>query len=60
MHRTVVNLYDNKIVRLLGKVENTERFLAISLFQGAPKRKRIGKNQVCPLPTCLQLQLIVG
>jgi len=30
----VVNLVSNKLSRVLGKVENTERFLGISLYQG--------------------------
>ena len=29
----VLNLVTNKLVRILGKVENTERFLGISLYQ---------------------------
>jgi len=29
-----VNLITNKLVKLLGKLENTERFLALSLYQG--------------------------
>ncbi len=33
----VVNFHTNKLTRVLGKVENTERFVAISLFQGIPK-----------------------
>jgi peptidylprolyl isomerase domain and WD repeat-containing protein 1 len=32
-----VNLHTNKLVRLLGKTENTQRFLRVSLFQGTPK-----------------------
>jgi hypothetical protein len=32
-----VNIFTNKLVRILGKVENTERFLQIALFQGIPK-----------------------
>jgi peptidylprolyl isomerase domain and WD repeat-containing protein 1 len=31
----VVNLETNRLVRLLGKVESSERFLRLSLFQGA-------------------------
>lgn len=30
----LVNVVANKIIRVIGKVENTERFLAISLYQG--------------------------
>lgn len=32
----VVNLHSNQLVKLLGKVENTDRFLCLSLFQGVP------------------------
>lgn len=34
----VVNLVTNRVVRILGKVENTERFLRIALYQGIPKQ----------------------
>jgi len=37
----VVNIHNNKLVRILGKVEQTERFLNISLFQGQPMKKKI-------------------
>lgn len=33
----IVNIETNKIMRVLGKVENSDRFLRISLFQGKPK-----------------------
>eukprot|EP00823_Brevimastigomonas_motovehiculus_P005474 TRINITY_DN4046_c0_g1_i1.p1 TRINITY_DN4046_c0_g1~~TRINITY_DN4046_c0_g1_i1.p1 ORF type:complete len:498 (+),score=124.88 TRINITY_DN4046_c0_g1_i1:56-1495(+) len=33
----VVNMHTNKVVRLLGKYENTERFLSVSLYQGVPQ-----------------------
>jgi peptidylprolyl isomerase domain and WD repeat-containing protein 1 len=33
----IVNLETNRMVRLLGKAESTERFLGISLFQGVPR-----------------------
>jgi hypothetical protein len=29
----VVNLVTNRVARLLGKVENTERFLRVALYQ---------------------------
>lgn len=29
----VVNLVTNRLVRIIGKVENTERFLRIALYQ---------------------------
>jgi peptidylprolyl isomerase domain and WD repeat-containing protein 1 len=38
----MVNIKTNKLVRLLGKVENTERFLSLALFQGMPTD--IGEN----------------
>lgn len=31
----VVNMVTNKVARIVGKVENTERFLRIALFQGS-------------------------
>jgi hypothetical protein len=31
--RQVVNLVTNRVARLLGKVENTERFLRVALYQ---------------------------
>ncbi|KAL0026717.1 hypothetical protein WJX79_006852 [Trebouxia sp. C0005] len=34
----VVNLVTNRVVRILGKVENTERFLRVALYQGIPKQ----------------------
>lgn len=33
---TVVNIHTNKLIKILGKVENTERFLGISLYQVLP------------------------
>ncbi|KAG9292622.1 hypothetical protein G9A89_006994 [Geosiphon pyriformis] len=36
----VVNLHTNKVVRLMGKTE-THRFLNMSLYQGAPKKKAV-------------------
>jgi peptidylprolyl isomerase domain and WD repeat-containing protein 1 len=36
----IVNLKTDKVERLLGKVESTERFLAVSLFQGTIKISR--------------------
>jgi len=36
----VINIHTNKLVRILGKIEQTERFLSIGLFQGKPMRKR--------------------
>lgn len=33
----VVNIETNRTVRTIGKVENTERFLCIALYQGIPK-----------------------
>jgi len=37
----VVNVHTNKLVRILGKVEQTERFLGIALFQGKPMKKKV-------------------
>eukprot|EP00931_Biecheleriopsis_adriatica_P039645 TRINITY_DN2265_c0_g1_i1.p1 TRINITY_DN2265_c0_g1~~TRINITY_DN2265_c0_g1_i1.p1 ORF type:complete len:648 (+),score=146.06 TRINITY_DN2265_c0_g1_i1:65-1945(+) len=37
----VVNLHTNKLVRILGKVEQTERFLGVALFQGKPMKKKV-------------------
>ncbi len=33
----VVNIHTNKLTRLLGKQENTQRMLRLALFQGRPK-----------------------
>ena len=42
----VVNLVTNRVCRILGKVENTERFLGLALYQGIPgtggRTKRMG------------------
>jgi len=35
----IVNIKTNKLVKVLGKVENTERFLGIALFQGIPSKQ---------------------
>jgi hypothetical protein len=37
----VVNLETNKLVAVLGKGENSERFLGLSLYQGAAKVKLV-------------------
>lgn len=37
----VVNTYTNRVVRILGKVENTERFLVIALHRGGSGRSRM-------------------
>jgi len=34
----VINVVTNKTVRVLGRVESSERFVAISLYQGTPKK----------------------
>lgn len=39
----VVNLVTNRVVRLLGKVENTERFVRIALYQGQSLKTKIAK-----------------
>jgi hypothetical protein len=47
----VVNLTSNKLATVLGRVENTERFLRIALYQGAPKK--VGRpGWAHPLPAC--------
>ena len=42
----MVNLVTNRVCRILGKVENTERFLGLALYQGIPgtggRSKRMG------------------
>eukprot|EP00271_Cylindrocystis_brebissonii_P022293 TRINITY_DN852_c0_g1_i2.p1 TRINITY_DN852_c0_g1~~TRINITY_DN852_c0_g1_i2.p1 ORF type:complete len:547 (-),score=128.77 TRINITY_DN852_c0_g1_i2:474-2114(-) len=51
----VVNLFTNRVSRIIGKVENTERFLQIALFQGSrTKGKKIAaiansQDQKAPL-----------
>ncbi|XP_051202469.1 peptidyl-prolyl cis-trans isomerase CYP71 [Lolium perenne] len=39
----VVNLHTNKVSRILGKVENNERFLRIALYQGDKGNKKVRK-----------------
>ncbi|CAI5477995.1 unnamed protein product [Closterium sp. Yama58-4] len=39
----VVNLHENKVARILGKVESNERFLRIALYQGGKAARRIRK-----------------
>lgn len=39
----VVNLHTNKVPRILGKVENNERFLRIALYQGDKGNKKVRK-----------------
>ena len=36
----VVNLVTNRCVRILGKVENTERFSKLAMFQGVPQKDK--------------------
>jgi len=36
-----VNLHANKVARILGKVENNERFLRIALYQGGSGSKKV-------------------
>ncbi len=36
----VLNIHTNKVVRIIGKGEST-RFMNISLYQGAPKKKAV-------------------
>jgi peptidylprolyl isomerase domain and WD repeat-containing protein 1 len=37
----IVNLHTNKLVKILGKVEQTERFCGAALYQGKSMRKKI-------------------
>ncbi|KAL6196131.1 hypothetical protein ACLB2K_031746 [Fragaria x ananassa] len=39
----VVNLQTNKVARILGKVENSDRFLRIALYQGDRSSKKVRK-----------------
>ncbi|KAJ6386186.1 hypothetical protein OIU77_029202 [Salix suchowensis] len=39
----VVNLQTNKVARILGKVENNDRFLQIALYQGDRNSKKVRK-----------------
>lgn len=39
----IVNLHTNKVARILGKVENNDRFLKIALYQGDRSGKKIRK-----------------
>ncbi|KAF6168375.1 hypothetical protein GIB67_018215 [Kingdonia uniflora] len=39
----IVNLHTNKVARILGKVENNDRFLRIALYQGDRNSKRVRK-----------------
>jgi len=41
----IVNLHSNKLVRILGKVEQTERFLTVNLFQGKPMKKEVALGE---------------
>lgn len=36
----VVNLVTNRVVKIIGKVENSERFLQIALYQGIPRKSK--------------------
>ncbi|KAJ3681569.1 hypothetical protein LUZ60_016058 [Juncus effusus] len=39
----IVNLHTNKVARILGKVENNDRFLKIALYQGDKSNKKVRK-----------------
>ncbi|KAL5710704.1 peptidylprolyl isomerase [Ranunculus cassubicifolius] len=39
----IVNLHTNKVARILGKVENNDRFLRLALYQGDRSGKKIRK-----------------
>lgn len=48
----MINIHTNKLSRLIGKNDNTQRFMNISLFQGKPKNlsdsvvQQLGLTQV--------------
>ncbi|CAL0321970.1 unnamed protein product [Lupinus luteus] len=39
----IVNMHTNKVARILGKVENNDRFLRIALYQGDRSSKKVRK-----------------
>lgn len=39
----VVNLVTNRVSRLIGKVENTERFVRVTMFQSSAARTKLSK-----------------
>lgn len=39
----IINLHTNKVTRILGKVENNDRFLRIALYQGDKSSKKVRK-----------------
>ncbi|KAJ1401785.1 WD40/YVTN repeat-like-containing domain superfamily, partial [Sesbania bispinosa] len=39
----IINLHTNKVARILGKVENNDRFLRIALYQGDRSSKKVRK-----------------
>ncbi|KAK4255217.1 hypothetical protein QN277_008242 [Acacia crassicarpa] len=39
----IINLHTNKVARILGKVENNDRFLRIALYQGEQNGKKVRK-----------------
>ncbi|OIW21997.1 hypothetical protein TanjilG_28420 [Lupinus angustifolius] len=39
----IVNMHTNKVARILGKVENNDRFLRIALYQGDRNSKKVRK-----------------
>jgi len=41
----VVNVHTNKLIRILGKVEQTERFMGIHVHQGKPIKKAIEQGK---------------
>ncbi len=49
----LINVATNQLVRLLGKMENTERFLNITLFQGTPLN--VGESQAAAMGSGLIL-----
>ncbi|KAG2490973.1 hypothetical protein HYH03_010647 [Edaphochlamys debaryana] len=54
----VVNLATNKVSRILGKVENTERFLTLALYQGSTTGK--SGTRLRGLPSAEQVDKLLG
>jgi hypothetical protein len=55
----VINITTNSVSRIIGQPENTERFMAIALWQGLPKKVRMAE-WVLLLLLLLPLPLVGG
>ena len=42
----MVNIVTNRLARLVGKVENSERFLRVALYQVTPRPPRSGRGPI--------------